>query len=187
MTPGDYYVEFDASDLSLYVFTQKDMGADDVDSDADPVTGKTDCFYLPRGLLAVSWDAGLYVKGTAALRGRVFNDMDQDGIQDSNEGGVENIGVELYTNASCTGSPAELQITDQAGEYAWANSNGAYCLQFYTTCWQISPQDQGGDDTKDSDADPATGQITSIQLTTHRQYEDVGLGVCAIYLPTIVR
>ena len=61
-------------------------------------------------------------------------------------------------------------------------------LQFYTACWQISPQDQGGDDTKDSDADPATGQIPNIQHTTHRLYEDVGLypGLC-IYLPTITR
>jgi hypothetical protein len=59
LTPGDYYVEFILP--SGYVFSPQDQGVDDaIDSDADPVTGKTVCTTLDAGETDLTWDAGMY-------------------------------------------------------------------------------------------------------------------------------
>ncbi|MFC2029726.1 SdrD B-like domain-containing protein [Chloroflexota bacterium] len=191
---GSYYVEFPPPPGSpiAWIFTQKDAGTDAVDSDADPVTGRTDCFQLSPHEGAYHYDAGLSIDGTATMRGRVFNDTNQNGIQDPGEEGVANVKVAGYGNSSCSGDRIDWQVTDLAGEYAWyQHAYGDYCQRFYglPPCWQISPQNQGGDDTKDSDADPATGLITNIALTAHRLHDDVGLyaGVCSVYLPLVLR
>lgn len=59
LLPGDYKVEFVAPEG--YVFTAQNQGTDDaIDSDADPVTGRTMCTTLEGGETDVTWDAGLY-------------------------------------------------------------------------------------------------------------------------------
>ncbi len=58
LEPGSYYVEFILP--AGNVFTSQDVGGDDnVDSDADPVTGKTVCTVLGDDEFDHSWDAGL--------------------------------------------------------------------------------------------------------------------------------
>ena len=47
---------------SGYVFSPQDQGADDaVDSDADPVTGRTGADRPGYGETDLTWDAGLYL------------------------------------------------------------------------------------------------------------------------------
>lgn len=59
LTEGYYYIQFFAPDG--YAFSPKDQGSDDqLDSDADPSTGKTECFYLAPGESTKAWDAGLF-------------------------------------------------------------------------------------------------------------------------------
>ena len=61
LLPGDYYLEFIVPDG--YDFSLQDQGADDaLDSDADPVTGKTVCTTLEAGEYDPTWDAGLIVE-----------------------------------------------------------------------------------------------------------------------------
>lgn len=57
--PGDYYVKFDLP--AGYEFTLLDQGTDDeLDSDADPTTGKAACTTLDAYEEDYSWDAGMY-------------------------------------------------------------------------------------------------------------------------------
>ncbi len=59
LIPGGYYVVF--IEPEGYFFTLQNQGADDaIDSDADPVTGKTACTTLDAGESDLTWDAGLY-------------------------------------------------------------------------------------------------------------------------------
>ncbi len=60
---GSYYIQFDALLLNPdYEYTCKN-GADDlIDSDADPVTGKTDPFNVTNGPNDYSFDAGIFPK-----------------------------------------------------------------------------------------------------------------------------
>jgi hypothetical protein len=111
----------------------------------------------------------------------VWHDADQNGIHDAGEPGVQGIGVDLYDDGTCAGRAMASDTTDATGNYLFTPLQpGDYCLQFYNipAGWSITALDQGTDDTLDSDADPATGRIESIDWTTHDVNEDVGL-----YLP----
>jgi hypothetical protein len=112
------------------------------------------------------------------LGGLAWYDTNQNGIQDVDEPAVANILVDLYKNADCTGTAIASDTTDFNGIYGFTELLPCtYCLRCSNipAGWLISPKDQGADDTVDSDADPATGQITSIDLTTHHPDEDMGV------------
>ena len=70
--------------------------------------------------------------------------------------------------------------TDATGNYLFTGLQpGTYCLQFYNipAGWSIILQDQGSDDTVDSDADPTTGRIENIDFTIDDLDQDIGLYV----------
>jgi hypothetical protein len=107
----------------------------------------------------------------------VWYDTDQDGIQSAGEVGVQGITVDLYQR-ECSGQAIASDTTDASGGYLFENlMPGIYCLQFSNVPagWFITAQNQGADDTADSDADPATGQIPNIDLTEDDLDEDMGL------------
>jgi hypothetical protein len=86
----------------------------------------------------------------------VWHDLNQDGIQDMDEPGVEGVVVHLM---DCAGQMLAETMTDADGWYAFCElTPGDYSIHFVLPDgWAFSPQDQGGDDAKDSDADTATG------------------------------
>lgn len=107
----------------------------------------------------------------------VWYDTDADGIQDAGEPGVQNITVDLYEQA-CAGEPLASDTTDAGGNYLFTGlMPGLYCLQFgnIPAGWTISLQNEGADDTADSDADPVTAQIAGINLQDTDLDEDMGL------------
>ena len=114
----------------------------------------------------------------------VWYDNDLDGIQDSNEPGVNGISVDLYNTADCTGSiiqttvtaPGGLPVSDGWYEFAPLASND-YCIEFsdLPTGWVFTQANQGTDEGLDSDVNPATGQIVNIDLQNNDPYEDVGI------------
>jgi hypothetical protein len=111
----------------------------------------------------------------------VWYDADQNGIQDAGEPGVQGIGVDLFNNGTCAGRAMASDTTAATGNYLFTGLQaGTYCLQFYNipAGWSVTLQDEGTDDTVDSDADPATGRIENIGWTIHDVDLDVGL-----YLP----
>jgi uncharacterized repeat protein (TIGR01451 family)/fimbrial isopeptide formation D2 family protein len=163
LTPGEYYVEFIRP--AGYVITFIDQGADDaIDSDADPSTGQTALITLVADQNDPDWDMGILQ--TVSLGDYVWSDLDRNGIQDAGEPGIEDVRVDLYTAA---GAWVATTTTDSDGAYLFNNLRpGDYYLVFTppTGGWGFSPQDQGGDDTLDSDVDPATGQTAVFSLTS---------------------
>jgi uncharacterized repeat protein (TIGR01451 family) len=66
IAPGSYYVEFVLPDAT-YEFTLRDQGVNDgLDSDADPVTGRTAVFAMAAGQVNLTLDAGMMIKTTLA-------------------------------------------------------------------------------------------------------------------------
>jgi hypothetical protein len=65
LEPGKYYIEFVfdfSGDYQFYSYTSSNVGSDDeIDSDADPTTGKTNVITLLSGENDTSWDAGISV------------------------------------------------------------------------------------------------------------------------------
>lgn len=156
--PGDYYLQFYLP--NGYAFVTPDQGGDDnLDSDVDPFIGQTPLTTLLPGENDLSWDAGMI---TARIGDRVWRDLNQDGIQDPGEPGIPYVAIELYDSF---GNYVNFAESDFNGNYQFNALPGDYFLQFYLPYgYQFTLQDQGGDDTLDSDVDPFTGQTPVFTL-----------------------
>ncbi len=166
---GIYWLEFIAPDSVVkWIFSPQNQGTDDsLDSDAN-AAGIAGPICLNRRECDDSWDAGLYK--LAAVGNKVWDDINKNGIQDPNEPGVAGVTVNLWTG-DATGplvKTAYSTITDANGEYIFTNLvPGIYWLEFVLpneiSSWIFTLQNQGTDDSLDSDAN-ATGWAGPIEL-----------------------
>ncbi len=96
----------------------------------------------------------------ATVSGAVWRDADGDGIRDAGESGARDVVVELFSPGADlkVGGNDDVsfgtRVTNASGQYSFGNlAAGSYYLDFRTPAgYAFSPTDQGGDDTKDSDA-----------------------------------
>ena len=117
---------------------------------------------------------------TFDLGSLVWYDTDQDGVQDDGEPGVQGVVVQLHDDPTCSTTHTYSGTTGLDGGYLFTDlTTSTVCLQFpdIPAGWQISPRDQGSDDTVDSDAAPLSARIESIDLQTDDLDQDVGLYV----------
>ncbi len=151
-----------------------DSGADDaVDSDANTGTGLTEAIALAAGERRSTVDAGLYRPAT--IGDFVWEDLDADGIQDAGEPGLGGVTVELLDSGG-----AILDTTNSAsdGSYSFSVVPGTYSARVTYPVDAIgSPADQGGDEAADSDADPSTGETSSITVSSGAVYDDLDIGM----------
>src|SRR5207237_1186595 len=98
----------------------------------------------------------------AALGDFVFNDLNANGIQDAGETGIAGVTVMLSGDATAT------TTTDANGLYLFSGlTPGSYQVKFTVPAgYMFSPQDQGSDDAKDSDANMATGMTSTVTLAS---------------------
>ena len=118
-------------------------------------------------------------------------DSNHNGVQDSNESGINGVHVNLYNSAECSG--ATLSSTDTAnggtpardGFYQFNNlSVGDYCIEFvFDDNMTVSPN-SGADSSNNSDAN-ASGFITNIHLTANDLDEDIGIYSTIVEATTI--
>ena len=120
---------------------------------------------------------------TSTIGDYVWNDVDSDGIQAVGESGLENVVVNLFDSA---GILVDTTLTDADGLYSFTDLGAEeYYVVFEAPAgFIISPQDQGSDDTVDSDADQATGQTDNFTLTTGENNTSVDTGLWTIGGPT---
>jgi LPXTG-site transpeptidase (sortase) family protein len=180
LIPGDYYVSFTAP--SGYAFSPQNQGGDDaLDSDADRTTGVAATTTLDAGENDLTWDAGLYE--LASIGDYVWFDhgtgsggVPYNGIQDGTEPGIPGVTVNLYTSGNTlVGST----VTNASGAYLFSNLEpGDYYVEFIPPFgYSISPQDAGGNDATDSDADATTGQtiVTTLDAGEDDMTWDAGM------------
>ncbi|HEX2866755.1 MAG TPA: choice-of-anchor A family protein [Ignavibacteriales bacterium] len=86
----------------------------------------------------------------ASLGGRVWNDENNNGIQDSGETGLQDVKVELR---NCTGVIIRETTTDALGRYIFADiTSGSYFLKLTSPGgYFLGKLNQGADDQADSD------------------------------------
>ncbi|MGW4215395.1 SdrD B-like domain-containing protein, partial [Lentzea sp. NPDC004789] len=164
---GTYKVCFDIANLPAavkdYLVTKPNAGADDAkDSDADPATGCTPDTTLGVGKrVDLTLDMGL-VSPPNKLGDTVWRDDNKNGIQDNGEPGVPDVPVKLSTG--------QTTKTDANGKYLFTDlPDGKYTVCFgpmpdAVKDFQFTTPNAGGDDAKDSDADPASGCTPEVEL-----------------------
>ncbi len=169
LLPGTYSVRVPESDL---VFTAQDVGGDDaVDSDLD-ASGVSDPVTIASGQNVDSLDAGVL---PSSIGDFVWTDTNADGLQDPGEPGLGGVTVELLNGS---GSVIAATTTAADGSYVFdLLLPGDYQIRFVAPLgYSLSPQDIGGDDDVDSDAD-AIGRTAVLVLAgdTDETSLDAGL------------
>ncbi len=162
LKPGSSYsLKFTAP--AGFYFTLADQGNDNTDSDANAL-GATAPFSLAAAQVDRSRDAGLF--RPASLGDFVWNDINHNGLQDLGEPGLSNIVVKLIDCASNT--VIASGATDLNGIYSFNNLlPGSYAVRFTAPAGMIfTAKDAGGNDLRDSDADPVTGSTDCVTLTS---------------------
>gem|GEM_PF-1567062 len=105
----------------------------------------------------------------AELGDFVWNDLDQDGIQDEGEPGIEGVTVNLWSVDELCAPVAiiDTMLTDANGYFLFDSLKaGDYKVQFVLPDgdWFFTMQYAGTDDTIDSNANPATGITDCVTL-----------------------
>jgi len=118
--------------------------------------GRTANITISVGVIEDSWDAGVITTGIGDY---VWDDTNQDGIQDTGETGVPGVTVNLRSQAN--GTIVQTTTTDAYGVYFFAGVTppGNYRAEFTNLPggYVFSPANLGGNDALDSDVN--NGQI----------------------------
>ncbi len=182
LAPGNYYLTVTPpAGYSLAPPNQGDPAATEgLDSDIDPTTGRSALIGLLSGQYDDRWDVGLIAPATAALTGLVWLDADMDGLQGATEAPVPAVTVMLYAS---DGTLIGTTVTDANGFYSFANlPPGEYYLLFTPPPgFTGTLNDQGGDDTHDSDVitgdDGLTGRTPLLTLAPGENQSSWDYGV----------
>lgn len=173
INPGDYTVAF--AQPAFHAFSPQNQGKDDtLDSDVNSA-GVTSVITVGLYQEIKNIDAGLRAFGT--LSGRAFLDEDEDGIQDTGEPSyTTGTNVTLTPVNGTAGSPRNL-TTNSNGNYNFDQvAPGDYTVTFALPSGHaFSPQDQGNDDTVDSDVN-GSGVTAVITVNPKQEIENVDAG-----------
>ncbi|NCC35899.1 MAG: calcium-binding protein, partial [Chloroflexia bacterium] len=102
LDPGTYSIGF--TPPSGYELSPQGQGEDaELDSDANPQTGRTEPITLEPGQSDLRYDAGLFQR--VAVGDRVWLDLNNNGLIDPDEQGLAEIEVLLYTDRANDGLP----------------------------------------------------------------------------------
>ena len=106
------------------------------------------------------------------LGNRVWQDKNQNGVQDPGEGGVGGICVNLYDENN---SLLQQTTTDSNGYYGFNVNAGSYVIEVERPAWLEFTQKNVGAENQDSDADRATGRMEAMDVNSTLLYLDAGL------------
>ena len=173
LQPGDYTLGFDA--LPDYLFTLPNFVPDDtIDSDANQITGLTQVISLASDDHPDTWDAGMYRQ--VDIGDFIWEDTNLNGIQDAGEPGIAGVNVDLIINGV---GPVLSTTTDVNGFYSFENLDpDEYGISVtLPTDFFFTLQDQGLDDTLDSDVDSVTGDSATVFVPSGTDFDSLDAGL----------
>ncbi len=153
---GTYCIQFGTP--TGFNGTLQNTGNGTNDSDANAGTGKTANFVFdPLDGDDLNFDAGFVkIPATAGLGDYVWEDLNGDGIQDSNEPPISGVTVQLLDG---NGNVIATTMTNASGNYFFPGIGaGTYCIQFGTPTGFNGTLQNTGNGANDSDANSSTGK-----------------------------
>ncbi|NJM40928.1 MAG: DUF11 domain-containing protein, partial [Anaerolineae bacterium] len=117
----------------------------------------------------------------ASLGDWVWQDNNNDGMQDENETGLPDIEVTLY---DASGTAIQTTRTDAGGHYNFVGlTPGDYTIGItLTEGFIFSPRTRGNSREADSDVDPQTQHTTQVSLHPGEDHTDVDVGLFPLAL-----
>ena len=183
---GDYYVSFVTPDGFTSTSANR-SGNSETDSDVDDSNGEgsTAVFTLSAGEIDLSIDYGIFE--CIPVGELVWFDVDEDGIADNEENGINGLEVELFRNIANRWIMVESQFTGHKpgtasddGFYKFCVPPGDYYLKFNNPPNRIvrTQPNRGSDSTRDSDITDSFGTGTTNAFTVLSGDErcDIGAG-----------
>lgn len=190
-----YLVEFFLP--SGYEFTLPYQGSDEeLDSDADPATGRTLQFGIADD--GLSYDAGLVEPEVevdlpepdpagptyATVTGYVWVDANLDGLQDEEELPLAEVGVSLFLEGEDASSQDTFTDADGLYQFDEVEADLSYFIRFVPPPeYMMTLMDQGGDDNIDSDADQDSDETDVFLLAPEGAAMDAGVYIPAAAAP----
>jgi hypothetical protein len=177
---GDYKVKFPTTNGGKNLTTQTTTAATDNNSDASAVDGFSPTFTINTSGSGTdkdnpTIDAG-YQAPKACLGNYVWNDLNQNGIQDGSEVGVSGVTTTLY-NAN-TNTILAIVTTDAYGFYQFCELNpGDYKVGFTLPANYVYTTANNGNDEADSDANPISGLTGTYTLASGDSNMTVDAGI----------
>lgn len=149
--------------------TTGDPTESNTDSDIQTAAGfgKTTVLNLNTNENLINVDIGLVTSTStlASVGDFVWNDLDQDGVQDAGEPGIPGVTVTLYASNGTT--VIATTVTDGFGGYSFTNLPGATAYVIGVTPpagYTVSPVNAGGSDLVDSDVNIVTFKTVAFTL-----------------------
>jgi hypothetical protein len=173
LPPGNYMVSMILPTGYSPTITTATSAAPDnaVDNDNNAVTQVgSEVFTNNITVNALISHVDLGFKGAGVISDFVWNDLNNDGIQNAGEPGMTGVTVTLTI-----GTTSVSTTTDASGNYSFVNLvPGNYTIAFTTPAGYVSSAaNVGSDDTKDSD--PVGGSVT-VPVNTNQTITDVDAG-----------
>jgi hypothetical protein len=155
--------------------TKSGVLTDAANSDVNVSTGRSDAFTVPAATAITTVDAGIRTSALASIGNFVWNDLNQDGVQNAGEPGIAGVTVNLYNSA---GTIIATTVTDAFGHYQFTGlAAGTYEIGFVAPAgYTISTAGVGAEWT-DSDANTGTGRTGTFTLVAGQNKDDVDAGL----------
>lgn len=171
---GQYVVHFQDSQAEGRAFVLQDEGANDcIDSDVDPLTGKTGLITVYPGSETLNVDAGVKAAPSASISGRYFDDANRNDLDDG-EAGLAGMTVTLL---DADGAAVAATATAADGGYGFGGlAAGTYRVRFEAADGKVFSAGDMGEDAIDSDVD-ASGLSNPVALAEGQSIVDLDAGV----------
>jgi hypothetical protein len=189
LNPSTYVVGFGTLPAGKEFTTQNSATNTDNNSDVNTSganIGKSIPVVLNAGDVNLTIDAGIRSKPVATVGNLVWNDLNNNGLQDAGETGIPGVLATLYDNI--TGLPVGSSVTDGNGNWLITNvSTGDYYVVFTNkpagsfTVPNVGGPTTGGpaDTNTDSDAD-ASGQTGVFSVTPSTLNVKIDAGIVQV-------